>query len=139
MRVAIGGIIELVRPEPASLLCETTRDMVVIFRILVWFFRHRLYLRAERTEQMHFLGRLIIRNHNNSAIAFGSPNHGKPDPRVTGGSLNNGCARLKPARRLRVWDDAVRRAILPRPCRIHEFGFSENLAARQFGQAPQTN
>src|SRR5262249_34556282 len=56
MRVAISGIIELVRPEPASFLCKPARDMIVIFRILVWFFRYRLHLCAERTEQMHFLG-----------------------------------------------------------------------------------
>src|SRR4030095_10304168 len=59
MRVAISRVIELVRPEPASLLCEATRNVIVIFRILVRFFRHGFYLRAERTEQMHFLRRLI--------------------------------------------------------------------------------
>src|SRR4030095_11331247 len=33
MRVAISGIVELVRPEPPALLCEATRDMIVIFWI----------------------------------------------------------------------------------------------------------
>src|SRR5262249_17843019 len=59
MRFAIGGVIELVRPEPASLFCEATRDVIVIFWVLVWFFRHCFYLRAERSQQMHFLRRLI--------------------------------------------------------------------------------
>src|SRR5437868_2536682 len=76
MRVTISRVIELVRPEPASLLCEATRDMIVILRILVWLFRHRLYLSAECAEQMHFLRRLIIRNHNNRAIPSGAPDHG---------------------------------------------------------------
>jgi hypothetical protein len=31
MRVAISRVIELVRPEPTALLCEATRDMIVIF------------------------------------------------------------------------------------------------------------
>src|SRR5713101_7858578 len=48
MRVAISRVIELVRPEPASLLCEATRDMIVIFWILIRLFRHRFYLSAER-------------------------------------------------------------------------------------------
>src|SRR6266516_2481122 len=96
MRFPISRVIELVRPEPASLLCEVTRDVIVIFRILVRLFRHRLYLRAERTEQMHFLRRLIIRNHNNSAISSGAPDHGKTDPSVAGGSLNNRCTWFKP-------------------------------------------
>ena len=37
MRVAIGSVIELIRPEPAALLCKATRDVIVIFRILVCF------------------------------------------------------------------------------------------------------
>src|SRR5262249_37378572 len=49
MRVAVGGVIELVRPEPAALFCKATRDMIVILRILVRLFRHRLYLSTERT------------------------------------------------------------------------------------------
>src|SRR5204863_6003903 len=92
MRVAISGVIELIRPEPAAFLCEATRDMIVIFRILVWLFRHRFYLCAERTEQMHFLRRLIIRNHNHSAIASGAPDHGKTDSGVARSSLNDHCA-----------------------------------------------
>src|SRR5947207_13929048 len=87
VRVTISRIIELVRPEPAALLCEATRDMIVIFRILVWLFRNRFYLSAVRTEQMHFLRRLIVRNHNNSAIASGSPDHGRPNPSLPGGCL----------------------------------------------------
>src|SRR5437764_5214196 len=107
MRVAISCVIELVRPEPTALLCEATRNVIVIFRILVWLFRHRLYLRAERTEQMHFLRRLIIRNHNNGAIPSGAPDHGKTDPGITGGSLNDRCAWLKPTLLFGVSDDSV--------------------------------
>src|SRR5713101_3222932 len=139
MRVAISRVIELVRPEPASLLCEATRDTIVIFRILVWLFRHRLYLSAERTEQMHFLRRLIIRNYNNSAIPSGAPDHGKTDPSVTGGSFDDRCAWLKPTRCLRVSDDSVGGSIFHRSGRIHEFRLPQNLTTRQFGQASQSN
>src|SRR5207249_4525262 len=107
VRVTISRVIELVRPEPASLLCEATRDVIVIFRILVRLFRHRLHLSAERTEQLHFLRRLIIRNHNNGAVPSGAPDHGKTNPSVTGGSLNDRCARFKPTRSFRVSDDSV--------------------------------
>src|SRR5207249_3683505 len=91
MRVAICRVIELVRPEPTALRCEATRDMIVIFRVFVWLFRHRFYLRAERTEQMHFLRRLIVRNHNNSAIPSGTSDYSETDPSVTGGSLDDRC------------------------------------------------
>src|SRR5205823_15042277 len=118
MRVAISRVIELVRPEPSALLCEATRDMIIIFRILVRLFRHRLYLRSERTEQMHFLRRLIIRNHNNSAISPRPPDHGKPDPRVTGGPLNDRRAWSQPAPCLSICDDSVRGSIFHRAGRI---------------------
>src|SRR5207244_9861386 len=55
MRAAISRVIELIRPEPTAFLCEATCDMIVIFWILVRLFRHRFDLRAECTEQMHFL------------------------------------------------------------------------------------
>src|SRR5439155_14746799 len=135
MRVAVSRVIELVRPEPAALLCEATREVIVIFRILVWLFRHGLYLSAERTEQMHFLRRLIIRNHNNCAIASGTPDHSKTDPSVTRCSLHDRCTRFKPARCLRVSDDSIGGSIFYRSGRIHEFRLSENLTTSQFGKA----
>src|SRR5439155_15239359 len=139
MRLAISRVIELVRPEPAALLCEATRNMIVVFRIFIWLFRHRLYLRAERTEQMHFLRGLIVRDHNHSAISFGAPDHGQTDPRVAGSSLNDRCARFKPTRCLRVSDDSVGGSIFDRSGRIHEFRLAEDLTTSEFGQAPQSN
>src|SRR5262245_11029184 len=91
MRIAIRGVIELVRPKPAALLCEATRDMIVVFGILVRLFRNCFYFCTERAEQMHFLGRLIIRNNNHRAISLRPSDHGKPDPGVTGSSLNDCC------------------------------------------------
>src|SRR5262249_8655548 len=104
MRVAIRDVIELICPKPAALLCQTARDMIVIFRILVRFFRHCLYLRAERAQQMHFLRRLIIWNHNYRGISPRPSNYGKPDPGVTSGSLNDHGAWLKPTCFLSVGD-----------------------------------
>jgi hypothetical protein len=88
---------------------------------------------------MHFLRRLIIRNHNNGAIPSRAPDHGETDPGVTGGSLNDRCAWLEPTRCLRVSDDSVGGSIFHRSGRIHEFRLSQNLAARQFGRASQSN
>src|SRR5438067_5388026 len=139
MRVAISRVIELVRPEPAALLRKATRDMIIIFRILVGLLRHRLYLRAERSEQMHFLRRLIIRNYDDGAISPRPPDHGKTDPRVTGCSLNDRRAWFEPTRFLSVSDNSVSRSIFHRTGRIHEFRFSQNFAPRQFGQASQSN
>src|SRR5207247_10527199 len=129
----------LVGQEPAASLCKSTRAMIVIFWLLVWLFRDRLYLRAQRAEQMHFLRRLIVRNHNNGAISPRPPDDCKPNPSVTGGSLNDRCAQFKATRCLRVSNDAIRGSIFHRAGRIHELRLSQNLASRQFGQAPPSN
>ena len=88
---------------------------------------------------MHFLRRLIIRNHNNGAITSGAPDHGKTDPSVTGGSLNDRCAWFKPTRSFGVSDDSVGGSIFHRAGRIHEFRLSQNLTTSQLGQASQSN
>src|SRR6266478_390622 len=126
MRVAISRVIELIRPEPTLLLSKATCDMIIIFRIFVWLFRHRLDLCAERTEQMHFLRRLIVRNHNNGAIPSGAPDHGKTNSSVTGGSLDDRCTWFKPTRSFRVSYDSVSGSIFHRSGRVHEFRLSEN-------------
>src|SRR5437667_12605650 len=88
---------------------------------------------------MHFLGRLIIRDHNYGAIPSGPPDHCKTDPGVTGSSLNDGCARFKSTRPLRVSDDSVCGSIFHRAGRIHEFRLPQNLATSQFAQPSQPN
>ena len=136
MRVAIRDVIELVCPKPAALLCKPARDMIVVFRILVRFFRNCFYFRAERAKQMHFLRRLIIWNHNYRAISPRPSNYGKDDPGVTSGSLHDRGAWLKPTGFLSLGDDAKGSAILHRSARIHEFSFPQNLASREFRQPP---
>src|SRR6266581_5636787 len=88
---------------------------------------------------MHFLRRLIIRNHNHRAISPRPPDHDKPDPGVTGGSLNDCCAWVKPTRFLSVSDNSVSSAIFHRAGGIHEFRFSENLTTGQFRHTSQSN
>src|SRR5262249_16030915 len=125
MRVAISGVIELVRPEPASLFCQATRDMIIIFRVLVRFFRHCFYLCADRWEQMDFLRRLIIRNHDNGAIPSSAPDHGKTDLSVAGSSLNDRCSWFKPPCSFRLRDDSIGGSVFHRSAWIHEFRLSQ--------------
>ena len=51
MREAVGGVVELVRPEPALLLREALRDTIVISGIAVRLFRHREDFSAKRAKQ----------------------------------------------------------------------------------------
>ena len=98
-----------------------------------------LYLRSKGTKQMHFLRRLIIRNHNNSAIPSRAPDHGETDSSVTGGSLNDRCAWFQSPRSFRVSDNSVGGAIFHRSGRVHEFRLSQNLTTCDFGQVSQSN
>src|SRR6478735_2663065 len=64
---------------------------------------------------MHFLRRLIIRNHDHSAISPRPSDHDKPDSGVTSSSLNDRCAWLKQTGFLSVSDDSVSRSIFTEP------------------------
>src|SRR5438874_909638 len=133
MGFTIGSVVELVRPKPATLLSKPARDMIVILRILVRLHRHGDDFRAERAEQTQFFGRLSFGNDDGYLVTSGVTNHGKTDARVTGGALDDRCARLEQTSVLGIGDDPVGRTILYRAAGIHEFRFSENLAACQFG------
>jgi hypothetical protein len=56
-------------------------------------------------------------------------NHGKTDPRVTGGALDNRCPWFEQTLLLGIGDDPVGRTILYRAAGIHEFRLSQNLTA----------
>src|SRR5204863_5808834 len=133
MGFTISSVVELVRPKPASLLSKASCDVIVILRILVRLLRHGDDLSAENAEQTQFFGRLGFGNDDGYLVTPGVTNHGKTDPRVTGGALDDRCAWLEQTALLGIGDDPVGRTILYRAAGIHEFRFSQNLAACQFG------
>src|SRR5207249_3328912 len=133
MGFTISSVVELVRPKPATLLSEPSRDVIVILRVLVRLLRHGDDFCAERAEQTQFFGRLSFGDDDGYLVTSGVTNHGKTDPRVTGGALDNRCAWLEQTALLGIGDDPVGRTILYRAAGIHEFRFSQNLAACQFG------
>src|SRR5438552_1372883 len=86
MGFTISSVVELVRPKPATLLSEPSRDVIVILWIPVRLLRHGDDLRAERAEQTQFFGRLSFGNDDDYLVTSGMTNHRKTDPRVTGGA-----------------------------------------------------
>src|SRR5438067_5595908 len=133
MSFTISSVVELVRPKPTTLLSEPARDVIVILRIPVRLLRHGDDFCAERAEQTQFFGRLSFGNDDGYPVTSGVTNHGKTDPRVTGGALDNRCAWLKQTSLLGIGDDPVGRTILDRAAGIHEFRLSENLTDCEFG------
>src|SRR6266699_5879405 len=133
MGFTISSVVELVRPKPATLFSKPSRDVIVILRILVRLLRHGDDLRAEGAEQTQFFGRLSFGDDDGYLVASGVTNHGKTDPRVTGGALANRCAWLEQTLLLGIGDDPVGRTILDRAAGIHELRLSQNLTACQFG------
>src|SRR5205823_14635926 len=111
MGFTISSVIELVRPKPATLLSKPSRDVIVILRIPVRLLRHGDDFRAERAEQTQFFGRLSFGNDHGYLVTSGVTNHAKADPSVTGGALDNRCARLKQTSLLGIGDDPVGRTI----------------------------
>jgi len=62
MGLAVGGVVELVGPEPAALLREALGDPVVVGGILVWGFRYGYHLRAQGAEQADLFRGLVVRD-----------------------------------------------------------------------------
>src|SRR6185295_9307394 len=79
--------------------------------------------------QLVFLRRLVVRHHDDAAVAARVADVGEADARVAGRAFDDGAARLELAAFLGRLDDAARGAILDRAARIHELGLAEDLAA----------
>src|SRR5260370_12090079 len=129
MSFTIGSVVELIRPNPGTLLSEPSRNVIVVFRIPIRLLGHGDDFRAERAEQTYFFRRLRFGNDDDYLVTSGVTNHGKTDARVTGSALDDRCAWLEQTLLLGIGDDPVGRTIFYRADRIHEFRLSENLTA----------
>src|SRR5438477_1144212 len=95
MGLTIGNIVELICPKPAALFRESTRDVIIVFRIAIRLLGHGDHFRAERAEQTYFFGRLSFGNDDDCLVTSGATDHGKADACVTGSALDDRCAWLE--------------------------------------------
>lgn len=71
MGKAVGGVVELIGPEPTFFLREALRHAVVVARILVRRFRHGDDFSLKGAQQTNLLGRLVVGDDDHDRIPFG--------------------------------------------------------------------
>ena len=139
--VAVGGVVELVRPHGAARLGrrqgfgEAGGILHVVVGVAVRHGRHLDHLGAEHAQGVLLLLRLGVGNDDHRAQAERVAEHGEADAGVAGGALDNGATRPQAPAVHRLGDNAERGAVFHGGAGIHELGLAEDRAARFLGGA----
>jgi hypothetical protein len=103
VRAAVRRVVELVRPDGVrQFLRQPHRLVLVLRRVAVRDDRHLAHLGAERLDQAVLLGRLVVRHHDDAAVAARVADVREADAGVAGRALDDGAARLQRATALGV-------------------------------------
>src|SRR5690606_38352508 len=140
VRLAVGAIVELVRPDRAvGFRREPARELLEVVRILVRHRGHRPHLGAERAQQVELLGRLRLGDHDHAAVAACVAHVREADAGVAGRALDDRAARAERAASLRGEHDELRGPVLDRAARVQELRLAEDLAAGFLARAVETD
>jgi len=138
VRAAVGRVVELVGPDRvAKRLSDALRDLLILVRVAVGNRGDLVHLGAEHLEKPVLLRGLVVRHHDDAAIAARVADVREPDAGVASGALDDDSARTQFPTPLGILDDGKRGAVLHRAARIHELGLAEDLAAGLLAQAPE--
>ena len=94
MRETVGGVVELIGPEPALFLRHPPGDMVVVPRIGIGFLRHGEDLRTQRAKEVDFFPRLVFGNDNDGMVTPCVADNREADTRIPCRTFNDGAAGL---------------------------------------------
>ena len=143
MPVAVGDIVELVRPDGAVGFTFRQRRgeplgiAHVVVWILVWDSRHLYELGAEQPQRALLLDRLGLGDDDDGAVTESVADHRQADAGIAGSPLDDGAAGAQLSAPDRLLDDEKGGAILDRLSGIHELGLAEDGRARRLGSALQ--
>ena len=97
VRVRVGRVVELVRPDRAGRVArKVARLVVVVLRIFVRDRGDGAHVRAEHSEQVDLLLALRVRHVDHAAVPFGAADVRQADARVARGPFDDRAARLEP-------------------------------------------
>ena len=131
VRHRVGRIAELVGVERAgNIRSQARRHVLVILGMSLVHVRARHPdFGAERFQMQHFLGRHLVRNHQQHAIAFGARDQRETEPGVAGSGLDDSSAGFQAAVRFGGRDHGKRDAVLDRAAWVLTFQLDEQAAA----------
>ena len=136
MRLSVGHVVELVRPDGVLKPVRVSlRLVVVVLWVVKRYRRYWVYLCTEQSQQVDLSLRLCVWHVDYQSISFGTADVCETNASVSGCALDDGAARLQETLALGVLDDEEGGAILDGATRVLEFGLSEDIAAGLFGEA----
>lgn len=98
VRVAIGGVVELVRPDRARrLLGDAPRRVHEMTRVGKGGGGHEHEFGTQRAQRVHLLATLRLGHHDDRLVALGIGDQRQADPGIARGPLDNRPARLEQA------------------------------------------
>ncbi len=130
MTFAVGGVVPLVGPKCAQLLCEALRDVHVVGRILVGHRRHFAQFGAAQPQHVLLLLALRLGDDDDGAVAARVADEREADAGIACRALDDHAPRLEEPALLGVEDDVERSAVLDRAAGIEELGLAQDVAAR---------
>ena len=140
VRVAIDGVLELIRPHRARKRFGDAARFVIIVRLVGERLRFDdAQIGAVGAQRGVLLRRLIVGHDDDRAIAARVGGERQPDAGVPGGAFDDDAARMEEPAPFEVFDDAERGAIFDRTAGIEELGLAEDLAADRRGEFRQTD
>ena len=143
MALHIGGIVELVRPDDATIMsfgqfgrqCFGVAN--IIARIFIGLGRYQSQIGTTNTQCVLFFLALGFWHNNYRPIAFGVADNCQANASVTCSAFNNETAGTKFTACFRIFNDGQGRPIFDRAARIHEFRFAINVTAGLLGYSAQ--
>ena len=131
VRHRVGRIAELVGVERArNIRSQARRHVLVILGMSLVHVRARHPdFGAERFQMQHFLGRHLVRNHQQHAIAFGARDQRETEARIAGSGLHDNSPGFQAAVRFGGRDHGKRDAVLDRAAWVLTFQLDEQAAA----------
>ena len=137
---AIGGVVELVRPDRVRQLGrQPSRHFLILVRVAVGHGGHLAQLRAQRLDDLVFFGGLVVGHDDDAPVSARVADMGEPDARIARGTLDHRAAGFQHPPPFGIEDDPLGGPVFHGAARIHEFCFTQDLATGFVAQNLEAN
>ena len=142
MRLAVGGVVELVCPDGVVERLGVAFGLVVV---VVWVLEgdggDGADVGSQQAQQVDLALRLCVGHVDDQVVALGAADVGETDAGVASGAFNDGSAGLEETALLCVLHNVYGGAVLDRATGVEEFAFGVDVAldSEGFGDAVQAH
>lgn len=135
MRLAVGDIVELIRPNGIfQAVCMSLGLVVVVLRVVEGDGRDGVHFCTEQPQQVNLALRLCVRHVDDQLVSLGTTDVGEPNASVSRCSLDDGASRLQQPLFLSIFDKPEGGTVLDTAAGILELGFAQDIAAGLLGE-----